>query len=252
MYFDSHAHYDDPAFEPDREDLLNSLPSHNITGVVNTGANIPSSRASIALAERYPFIYAAVGVHPHDVSEMKEADLEELRELCQHKKVVALGEIGLDYHYDHSPRDIQRLWFAKQLKLAADLQIPAVIHSREAAQDTMDIIKASGIQKGVLHCYSGHLAMALDYIKMGFYIGIGGVISYKNAAKTQEVAANIPLDHLLIETDAPYLSPVPHRGKRNSSKNLTHTVNAIAQARKTTPQSITKATKENACRIFSV
>ena len=252
MYFDSHAHYDDARFDQDRTELLSALPGQNISGVINAGSCMASSRASILLAESYPYIFAAAGVHPHNVSDMTEADLDSLRLLCQHKKTLALGEIGLDFHYDNSPRDSQRLWFGKQLALAKSLDMPVVIHSREAAAETMAILKESAVTIGVLHCYSGHLPMTLEYIEMGFYIGIGGVVTYKNAKKTRETAAGIALDRLLIETDAPYLSPVPFRGKRNDSTKLSHIAAAIAEARGITAEAVAAATAENARRLFGI
>ena len=250
MYFDSHAHYDNPQYDEDRESLLASLPKHGITGVINVGFDVISSKKAIALAEAYPFIYAAVGVHPHDVKDMTESDLPTLKELSAHPKVVAIGEIGLDFHYDHSPRDLQRYWFAKQLELAKSLDMPVSIHSREASKEVFDIITESGVTKGVMHCYSGHLPMALDYVKMGFYISLSGTVTYKNAAKTKEVAAGVPLDRLLIETDCPYLSPVPFRGKRNDSTKLSHIVEAIAEAKNLPIEDIAKATDKNARKLF--
>ena len=254
MYFDSHAHYDDRRFDQDRSELLGALPGHGVTGIINVGASMASSRASVALAEDYPYIYATVGVHPHDAAEMAETDLEILRSFCGHKKVVAVGEIGLDFHYDNSPRDVQRIWFARQLELAKSLNMPVVIHSREAAAETFNMIKDSGICKGVLHCYSGHLPMALEYIKIGFYIGIGGVVTYKNAEKTQEVAAKIPLGQLLIETDAPYLAPAITKKKRerNDSSKLPYIVETIAKLRGITPKAVAEATEENARCLFGV
>ena len=256
MYFDSHAHYDDDQFEIERGKLLADFPKQGIVGIVNSGACLDSSRASVALAAAFPYIYATVGIHPHNVSDMTDEDLGTIQSLCGHDKVVAIGEIGLDYHYDHAPRDTQRLWFAKQLALAKSLNIPVVIHSREALAETMSIIKESGIAKGqaagVLHCYSGHLPMALEYIKMGFYIGIGGVVTYKNAGKTKEVAANIPLDRLLLETDAPYLSPVPLRGKRNDSANLPYVAAAIAEARGISREEVAVAAAKNTRCLFGI
>ena len=250
MYFDSHAHYDDKKFNPDRASLLSTLPQLSISGVINAGSCLTSSKSSITLAETYPYIHAASGVHPHNVSNMTDNDLNTLRSFCKYEKNVALGEIGLDFYYGHAPRDTQRLWFAKQLALAKSLDIPVIIHSREAAAETMAIIKDSGVFNGVLHCYSGHLPMALEYIEMGYYIGIGGVVTYKNAAKTQEVAAKIPLERLLIETDAPYLSPVPFRGKRNDSTKLPFIVEVIANIRGIAPEVVAEATAKNTRRLF--
>lgn len=261
MYFDSHAHYDDKRFDPDRSELLKSFPEQGIVGVINVGASMASSHNSVALAEKYHYIYATVGVHPHDASDIIEDDMEVLRNLCTHKKVVGVGEIGLDFHYDNSPRDQQRKWFAKQLELARSLNMPVVIHSREAAAETLKMIKDSGITRGVLHCYSGHLPMALEYIDMGFYIGIGGVITYKNANKTQEVAAKIPLDRLLIETDAPYLTPIAEervggshkkRKERNDSTKLSYVAETIAKLRNITPEDVAEATAENVRRLFRI
>ena len=280
MYFDSHAHYDDRRFKRDRDKLLADLPGLGVTGIINSGACITSSKASVALANEYPYIYATVGVHPHEVSKMKDEDLETLTGWALQKSavadenvepltgctsqksavaksvvaksVVAIGEIGLDFHYDNSPRDTQRIWFAKQLALAKSLDMPVVIHSREAAAETMSIIKDSAVVKGVLHCYSGHLPMALEYIDMGFYISLGGPVTYKNAQKTQDVAANIPLNRLLIETDAPYLPPVPFRGKRNDSSMLPLIAEAIAELRGITQDEVALTTAENARKLFGI
>jgi len=252
MYFDSHAHYDNPQYDEDREILLSGLPASGVAGVINVGFDVVSSKKAIALAETYPHIYAAVGVHPHDVKDMTEDDLLELKFLSEHPKVVAIGEIGLDFHYDHSPRDLQRYWFAKQLELAKSLDIPVAIHSREASKEVFDTIVESGVTKGVLHCYSGHLPMALDYVKMGFYISLSGTVTYKNANKTREVAEGVPLNRLLIETDCPYLSPVPFRGKRNDSTKLPHIVDAIAEAKGLSHKEIAKATYENTRNLFGI
>lgn len=255
-YFDSHAHYNDRRFNKDRNNLLMDLPMKGVTGVVNAGACLASSRASVDLAKKYPYIYASGGVHPHEASGMTDETIAEFQKLCAqnfstNKKIVAIGEIGLDFHYDNSPRDVQRFWFKEQLALAEGLDMPVIIHSREAMQETFDILKSYTL-KGVLHCYSGHLPMALEYIKMGFYIGIGGVVTYKNAAKTVEVAANIPLDRLLIETDCPYLPPEPFRGKRNDSTMLSFIVDTIAKARNITPEEVASATFENAKLLFGI
>jgi len=250
MYFDSHAHYDNPLYDEDRESLLCGLPNHEVIGVINVGYDVASSKKAIALADTYPYIYAAVGVHPHDVKDMIDDDLLMLKELSKHPKVVAIGEIGLDFHYDHSPRDLQRHWFAKQLKLAKSLNMPVSIHSREASKEVFNIITESGHTKGVLHCYSGHLPMALDYVKMGFYISLCGTVTYKNAVKTREVAAGVPLNRLLIETDAPYLSPIPFRGKRNDSTKLPHIVDAIAEVKGLSQDEVAAATAKNARTLF--
>ncbi|MCL1987321.1 MAG: TatD family hydrolase [Firmicutes bacterium] len=252
MYFDSHAHYDDKRFNSDRANLLeNELPNQGVIGLVNIGACMKSSKASVELAKKYDFVYAAVGVHPHSAVQMVESDITTLQNLCT-QKTVAIGEIGLDFFRNLSPPDTQKYWFVQQLKLAKTLDKPVVIHSRDAAQETMDIIKDSGVRKGVIHCYSGHLPMALQYIEMGFYIGLGGVVTYKNAAKTHEVAQKIPLDRLLIETDAPYLAPVPFRGERNDSTKLPFIVEQIATLRNISTTEVSTATTDNAKKLFSL
>ena len=250
MYFDSHAHYDDKRFDEDREALLQELPLSGVEYVINSASDMESALTSIELSEKYDYIYAAVGVHPHEVKNMKDSDIEVLRKLSTHKKVVAIGEIGLDFYYDLSERDVQRFWFKKQLELSKELDLPVIIHSREASQETFDIIKASGVNKGVIHCYSGSAQMALDYVNMGFYIGIGGVITFNNARKLIEVAEKVPLDKILIETDCPYLSPVPNRGKRNDSRNLFYVVEKLAEVKKIEPSAVSNVTKDNAKMLF--
>ena len=253
MYFDSHAHYDSRQFKADQKILLEkTLHEKGVSGVINVGADVASSRKSVQLAETYPFVYATVGVHPHYIKDMTDRDLAEMRKLCAHKKTVAVGEIGLDFYRDLSPRDMQRSWFVKQLELAEELQMPVIIHSRDAAQETFDIVKASGVRRGVIHCYSGGLPMALDYINMGFHIGIGGVVTFSNSKKTKEVAAGIPLERLLIETDAPYLAPEPFRGKRNDSTLLEHVVNEIAALRGISVEEVSRATEENTRGLFGI
>ncbi len=250
MYFESHAHYDDGRFKNDREEILNLLPSCAIDYVINVGCDMKSSRESIKMAEKYDYIYAAVGVHPHDAENMKESDLDEIRQMSNHKKVVAIGEIGLDFYYDNSPRDIQRYWFKRQLEIVKELNKPVIIHSRDASQETFDIIKESGVKKGVIHCYSGSAQMAMDYVKMGFYIGVGGVVTFSNAKKLVEVVETIQLEQILIETDSPYLSPIPNRGKRNDSRNLQFVVEKIAKIKDISPEKVANITKLNAKQLF--
>ena len=250
MYFESHAHYDDERFDDDRDELLASFPAEGIETVVNSSSDIASSRASIALAEKYPFFYASVGVHPHEVSKMREADIDTLRELSKHPKVVAIGEIGLDFYYDLSPRDDQRYWFKRQLALAEDLDMPVIIHSRDASQECFDIISASNVRKGVIHCYSGSAPMAQDYADMGFYIGIGGSLTFKNNKKTVEVVEKLPLEKILIETDSPYLAPVPYRGRRNDSRLLKYVVEKISEIKNVPEIDICNITKNNAIELF--
>ncbi len=250
MYFESHAHYDDGRFKNDREEILNLLPSCGIDYVINVGCDMKSSRESIKMAEKYDYIYAAVGVHPHDAENMKESDLDEIRQMSNHKKVVAIGEIGLDFYYDNSPRDVQRYWFKRQLEIVKELNKPVIIHSRDASQETFDIIKESGVKKGVIHCYSGSAQMAMDYVKMGFYIGVGGVVTFSNAKKLVEVVEAIQLEQILIETDSPYLSPIPNRGKRNDSRNLQFVVEKIAKIKDISPEKVANITKLNAKQLF--
>lgn len=250
MYFESHAHYDDRRFEADRDELLSLLPSCGIDYIINSASNMKSSRSGVKLAEKYEYIYAAVGVHPHEIYKMTDKTIEELRRMAGHKKVVAIGEIGLDYYYDKNPREEQRVWFKKQLILAKELNIPVIIHARDASQECFDIIKESGVRDGVIHCYSGSEQMAVDYVEMGYYIGIGGVLTFSNAKKLVEVVEAIPLDKILIETDAPYLTPVPNRGQRNDSRNLEYVVKKIAEIKKISPEEVAIITKNNGKRLF--
>lgn len=256
MFFESHAHYDDEAFDNDREELLKLLPEVGVKYVVNAGANMTSSKAGLALAKQYDYIYAAVGVHPHDVRNMTMDDIDELRAMCQnHSKVVAIGEIGLDYYYDKEYADCQKYWFERQLQLACELKLPVIIHSREAAQQCFDILKNSHLPKknaGVIHSYSGSVEMAKQYVDMGFYIGVGGILTFNNAKKTVEVVEALPLNKILIETDSPYLSPVPNRGKRNNSQNLNYICEKIAQIKQIDINKVAKTTLENARQLFHI
>ena len=238
MYFESHAHYDDKQFNKDRQTLLECLPQYGVDVVINSGSDLESSYVGKQLSEQYDYIYFAAGVHPHELYHMSEKTIQQIRQLAEHKKCVAIGEIGLDYHYDTFPKQTQKYWFEKQLSLAKLLHIPVIIHSREASQDCFDIIKKSGVEKGVIHCYSGSVEMAEEYVKMGFMIGIGGVLTYSNAKKLTEVAKKISLEHILIETDSPYLSPVPYRGKRNDSRNLEFVVKKLSEIKGLTPLEI--------------
>lgn len=256
MYFESHAHYDDAAFDEDRDSLLSSFKEKGIDYVVNSASTIESSKFGLELSRKYDFLYAAVGVHPHDAVSLDEERFKELSNLAQEEKAVAIGEIGLDFHYDFSPRDSQRYWFKKQLDLAKDMNKPVIIHSREAAQETFDMIKEAGLSErggkgaGVIHCYSGSVEMALQYIEMGYFIGVGGVITFSNSKKLVEVVKAISLEHILIETDCPYLSPVPKRGKRNSSLNLPYIVDKISQIKEMSHAETAEITKQNAIKLF--
>ena len=252
MIFESHAHYDDPRYDADREELLNSFRANGVDYVLNVGADLPSSAESVKLAAQYDFIYAAVGVHPHDADTLSEDGLHELEKLCGMPKVVAFGEIGLDFFYDNSPRDIQRHWFRKQLELAERLGLPVIIHSREAAAETFGIIKDSHVRRGVIHCYSGGVPMALDYMNMGFYVGVGGVITFEKAKKLIEVVGAVPLERILLETDAPYLTPAPHRGERNNSNFLPLIASKISEIKGITLQYVYNVTYSSAVKLFNI
>lgn len=252
MYFDSHAHYDDEKFDSDRENLLKRLPLEGIDYIVNAAASMDSAYSSVELADTYKYIYATVGVHPHEVENMTLEDIDKLRKLAENDKVVAVGEIGLDYYYDFSPRDLQRKWFSAQLELAKELELPVVIHSRDACQETFNMIMASGIKQGVIHCFSGSKELAKEYVKRGFSIGVGGAITFKNARKIVEVVESIPLESILIETDCPYLTPVPHRGKRNDSSYLGHVVDKIAEIKNISAEEVSNVTGYNAKKLFKI
>lgn len=250
MYFESHAHYNDTRYDEDRNKILEELKQNNVSYLINIGTDIKTSIESIELAKNYDFIYATVGIHPHDAKDMTNQDIQTLEELCKNEKVVAIGEIGLDFYYDNSPKEIQKEVFIKQLKLAKKLNKPVVIHSREASQEVFDIIKSSGVNKGVIHAYSGSKEMALEYNNLGFYIGVGGVVTFKNAKKLVEVVENVPLEKILIETDAPYLTPEPFRGTRNDSTKLKYVVEKIANIKNITPEEVEKITLNNGLNLF--
>lgn len=254
MLIDSHAHLDDRRFDRDRKDIINSFEENDISLVINPGADLSSSIKAVNLAEEYENIYAAVGVHPHSAKEVDESTIEILKSFTNREKVVAVGEIGLDYHYDNSPRDIQRKWFTEQMKLAKEVDLPIIIHSRDAQQDTFDLLKAEqdGNLEGVLHCYSGSVEMAREYIKLGFYISIAGPVTFKNARVLKEVAREIPLDKMLIETDAPYLTPEPNRGKRNEPVYVRFVAATIAEAKGISFEEVAKRTAENTKRLFRI
>lgn len=249
--FDSHAHYDDERFENDFKEVLSSFKEGGICGVINCGSDIDSSKKSIELAERYDFIYAAVGVHAHEASNAPKDFLNKIKELANHNKVVAIGEIGLDYHYDFSPRELQIEVLEAQLILANELDLPVIIHDRESHEDIMNLLKKHK-PKGVVHCFSGSSEMAKEIVRLDMYIGIGGAVTFKNAKKPVEVVREIPLDKLLIETDAPYMTPVPYRGERNTSLLVPITAEKIAEIRNITTQEILDITAKNARDLFRV
>lgn len=250
--FDSHAHYDDARFDQDRDAVLKGLRAAGVGWVCNIGSDLPSSRKSVALAEKYPFIYAAVGIHPHNAIDAVPQDYDELRTLLHHPRVVALGEIGLDYHYDLSPRMTQIEVFARQMDLARELSAPVVIHEREAARDCMDVVRQYPEVHGVFHCYSGSAETARELLERGWYLGFTGVITFANARRPVEVLQSIPHERILIETDCPYLTPVPHRGERNDSRMLRYTVAKAAEVLGITPGEMADLTEENAKRFYRI
>lgn len=255
MIFDTHAHYDDDRFAPDRGELLSGMNGNGIGRIINVGASFEGCKNSLTLAQEHDFIYAALGVHPSDIADLTEESCEWIRQHLNDPKVVAVGEIGLDYYWDKEPevQARQREWFRYQLQLAKESALPVSIHSREAAADTMEIMKeaaADGIP-GVIHCYSYSKEQALEYIDMGYYIGVGGVVTFKNARKLKETVEAIPLERILLETDCPYMAPEPNRGKRNSSLYLTYVADAIAGLKGVTPEEVKTVTYENALRLFT-
>lgn len=253
MLFDSHAHLDDERFDEDREQVIEACITNGVSTILNASADIKSSYESVKLAEKYDFIYAAVGVHPHSAEEMNDKFLEEIVSLAKNNKVVAIGEIGLDYYYDNSPRDIQKIWFIKQIEAAKKLNLPIIVHDRDAHEDTLKIIKeAAKCCTGVLHCYSGSVEMAKELINLDFYISFTGAITFKNAKKSIEVIKYIPEDRLLIETDCPYLTPEPFRGKRNFPGHVKYVAQKIAEIRKLPFEHVAKVTSENAKRLFRI
>lgn len=250
--FETHAHYDDEWFDEDREKLLSSFSKNGIETVVNVAASLSSIPTTIALAEQYEFIYAAIGVHPSETKELTEENFSIVKQMAQHKKAVAVGEIGLDYYWDSTERSIQKYWFERQIELARELQKPLVIHSRDAAQDTMDMMKALHTEEigGVIHCFSNSVEMAKEYIKMGFYIGVGGVVTFKNARVLKEVVRTVPLEQIVLETDSPYLAPMPYRGKRNCSLYLPQIITAISELKQVSEEEVVQVTNQNAHRLY--
>lgn len=251
MIFDTHAHLDDRAFDADRKELLSQLPEAGIALVMNPGCSLASSQAAVTLAKEYDYLYAAVGSHPDAADEVNEAVLEQYRALCrENPKVKAIGEIGLDYHYEDIPRDIQKHAFRAQMELARELGLPVIVHEREAHEDGMTIAAEFPEVTGVFHCYSGSLEMAKWLIDRGWYIGFGGVLTFKNARKALEVAANIPLDRIVLETDCPYMAPEPFRGRRNDPSKLSRVAERLAQLRGLTPEEIQDITLQNGRRLY--
>ncbi|MCH5249791.1 MAG: TatD family hydrolase [Lachnospiraceae bacterium] len=254
MIFESHAHYDDEAFDEDRDTLLKSFPQNGIDVVINVGASLDSCRMTIDLMQQYSFIYGAMGVHPGGVGELDERGFNWLRESCNIDKVVAVGEIGLDYHYKEPDPDIQKKWFEKQLELAREVKLPVIIHSRDAAKDTLDIMKNLHAEDmgGVIHCYSYTKEVAREYLNMDYYFGIGGVVTFANAKKLKEAVEYIPMDKILLETDSPYLAPEPYRGRRNSSLNLPYIAETIAALKGISYEEVLEITHRNAENLFHI
>ena len=255
MIFETHAHYDDAKFDTDREMLLAELPQRGISPVINVGSSIATTKTTLSLAQEYPFLYAAVGVHPSDVDDLNEDTYAWLRQQTTLQKTVAVGEIGLDYYWDKEPevQNAQRYWFRRQMELARETNLPVIIHSRDAAADTMEVMKEVHAEEipGVIHCYSYSREMAQEFIKMGYYIGVGGVVTFKNAKKLKETVEAIPLERILLETDCPYMAPEPHRGTRNDSSNIPFVIAKIAELKGITAEEVERVTEENAGRLFT-
>ena len=251
--FDTHAHLDDERFDEDREVLIEKLKEENVSLVVNPGADMKTSRAAIKLAEKFDFIYAAVGIHPHDVKDIKEEDLIELEQMAKHEKVVAIGEIGLDYYYDNSPRELQREFFIKQIELANKVNLPIIIHSRDASMETYEILKEYKKDIGcVLHCFSQSMEMAELYLKLGCHLSFAGPLTFKKSHKLKEVARNMPLDKIFIETDAPYLTPEPFRGRRNDPAKVKYVAEELSNLRAISVDKIAEITMENDIKFFNI
>lgn len=251
--FDTHAHYDSSAFNPDRDQVLAALPESGVGLVVDPGCDVASSGAAVALAERYPHVYAAVGLHPGDCADCTDGDFDAIRKLCRHEKVVAVGEIGLDYYWKENPsKEFQGAVFRRQIELALECDLPVIVHDREAHGDSLrTVLDYSGL-RGVFHCFSGSPEMAAELLKRGWYLGFDGPITYKNAKRAAEVAAITPMERIVVETDAPYLTPVPFRGKRNDSRYLPHVLEKLAEWKGVTAEEMTDITWQNGMRLFGL
>lgn len=254
MIFDTHAHYDDEKFDEDRDRLLSSMGENGVGIIVNVGSTIESNDVVCRLTKQYEHIYGAVGVHPNEVGELNEQLFAKISNLADCDKIVAIGEIGLDYYYDEPDPAIQKVWFERQVELAREKKMPIIIHSRDAAKDTLDMMKAMHAEDvgGVIHCFSYGVEMAREFLNMGFYLGIGGVVTFPNAKKLKEVVQYMPMEQLVLETDCPYLSPVPNRGKRNSSLNLVYVAEEIAKLRQMSREDVERITMDNAKRMYSL
>ena len=252
MYFDTHAHYCDKRFDEDRDELLRSMPDAGVSLILNAGSSLWSSKQSLELADKYSFIYASVGVHPHDAKSMSDETIGELETLMQHPKAVAVGEIGLDYHYDFSPRDVQKKRFREQLELARRLNKPVIVHEREALTDTLDLVREYSDLVGVFHCFSGSWETAKIILDLGWYLSFTGVITFKNARRVPEVIEKMPSDKIMLETDCPYMAPDPKRGKRNSSLYLPYIAEKVAEIRGLDVSEVAALTTENGKRFFGI
>lgn len=252
MIFDTHAHYDDEAFDEDREELLSGMTEKGIARIVNVGASFASNEQTLALARKYDFMKAAFGIHPEFADKLNEENFKRIEELCRMEECVAVGEIGLDYYWPEPDPEIQKPWFDRQMDLARRIGKPIVVHSRDAAQDTYEMMKAAGARDigGVIHCFSYSKEMARLFVDMNFFIGIGGVLTFKNSKKLKEVVEYIPLEHMVLETDCPYLAPVPFRGKRNSSLLLPNVVDAISEIKGISREEVEQVTWDNAHKLY--
>ena len=254
MLFDSHAHYNDSKFNDDRYDILDLMQENNVGYIMNIADSIRSIPRVMEIAKRYSFVYASVGVHPENVADLTEADMDLLKEYTSHEKVKAIGEIGLDYYWDDVEKSLQKKWFARQIELAKEVKLPVVIHDRDAHGDCMDILREHKVSEvgGIFHCYSGSAEMAREILDWGMYIAFGGTLTFNNARKVQEVAKYVPLDRIVLETDCPYLAPEPKRGKRNSSLYIHYVAEKLAEIKGVTPEEVARITCENAKKCYGI
>lgn len=254
MIFETHAHYDDEAFDEDRDRLLPEMQEHGIEKIVNVGASLKGVEDTVKLMEKYPFVYGAVGIHPDEVGTLDEDKMKWLRSLCDLEKTVAVGEIGLDYYWNKENHENQKKWFVRQMDLAKETGLPIIVHSRDAAKDTLDVMKSERADnlRGVIHCYSYSVENAREYMNMGYYLGVGGVVTFKNGKRLKEVVEYAPLDYLLLETDAPYLAPEPFRRRRNCSLYLTYVAEEIARIKGVSYEEVVEVTRRNAAALFGL
>ena len=252
MIIDTHAHYDDEAFLEDQAEILNNLKDKGVEIVINAAASMEGCKRTLALIREYPFVYGMLGVHPDDVGDMSQKDIDFMKQHAKEEKIVAIGEIGLDYHWDIADREVQKHWFMQQMALAREVGLPICVHSRDAAADTLSVMKEAAAEEigGVIHCYSYSRELAKEYLDMGFYFGIGGVVTFKNGRKCKETVDMLPMDKILLETDAPYLAPEPFRGKRNDSSYLTYVAKTIAEIKGISEQEVIEITNANARRLY--